>query len=100
MATKELFTVEYVKGITDGRVNRKVDQIIQRAESLQRSLATVVRDLKENREATDGRRADYCVNTLGVLQGNGVELDRWLGELGALCEAQELLAEMAKEAQG
>lgn len=48
--------------------------LIKRARSLADDLTRLADGLTEN--------PDYAFNTLGVLQGNGVELDTWCVKLG------------------
>jgi hypothetical protein len=66
------------------------EAIIKRA----RSLAERLTRLADGLEAD----ADYSFNTIGELQGNGVELDAWCTKLGYARQTLKLLREaMAHE---
>jgi hypothetical protein len=73
-----------------GDVEHTRDAIIRRA----RSLADRLTRLADGLEADP----DYSFNTIGELQGNGVELDTWCAKLGYARQTLNLLRQaMAEE---
>lgn len=83
-------------GVLEWKMELEVEQtrraLIQRARSLAERLASVADGLEAD--------PDYIVNSLGELQGNGVELDTWCAKLGlarevlrAVRQAREMDAE-------
>ena len=63
--------------------------IIHRARSLAERLTRVADGLEQD--------ADYGINTIGELQGNGVELDTWCAKLGFARETLKLVRQAATE---
>lgn len=88
----------YLAMAVDWTLSREVDQtreaIIKRARSLADQLTRVADGLEAD--------PDYRFNTIGELQGNGVELDTWCHKLGfarqTLKTMREAMAHDAKEA--
>jgi hypothetical protein len=70
------------------------EKLVHRARSLAERLARLADDLEADPDAS--------FNTLGVLQGNGVELDGWCVKLGFARETLKMFRQaMAdKEAEG
>ena len=67
-----------MREIVDWKLEHEVeatrDKIIHRARSLAEDLTRLANGLEADPE--------YTFNTIGVLQGNGVELDAWCTKLG------------------
>jgi hypothetical protein len=71
-------------------------------ESTRKALVRRARSLAERlRQLADGLEADldYGFNTIGELQGNGVELDTWCAKLGQSRELLKLFRQ-AREREG
>jgi hypothetical protein len=65
--------------------------IIHRARSLAERLTRVADGLEKD--------PDYSINTIGELQGNGVELDTWCAKLGLARDTLKLVRQaLAEEA--
>jgi hypothetical protein len=73
-----------------GEVDHLRERIIKRSRSLADDLTRLASGLEADPE--------YSFNTLGELQGNGVELDTWCARLGFAREVlRELRAALAEE---
>jgi hypothetical protein len=65
--------------------------IIHRARSLAERLRRVADGLEQD--------PDYGINTIGELQGNGVELDTWCARLGLARDTLKLVRQALAEAE-
>ncbi len=73
------------------KLQLEVDDLRKRIARRARSLADDLERLAEGLEASE----DFLFNTIGELQGNGVELDTWCAKLGL---ARDLL-KLARQAR-
>ena len=94
MAENKLATVEgRMKAVVEWKLESDVEatrkSIIKRARSLAEDLTRVA----------DGLEADenHSFNTLGILQGNGVELDAWCVKLGFARDTLKLFKQAMAE---
>ena len=89
LTTKEGRMRAAVEWKLQNEVDYTRDAIIKRA----RFLAERLTRLADGLEAD----ADYSFNTLGELQGNGVELDAWCTKLGFARDTLQLLRQALAE---
>ena len=77
--------------LLEWKLQLEVDDLRKRIARRARSLADDLERLAEGLEASE----DFLFNTIGELQGNGVELDTWCAKLGL---ARDLL-KLARQAR-
>lgn len=80
----------FVKSSLETKLRFLDKRIAERAEWLRGELARAIEGVKDPENGP-------TVNSLGVLQGNGVELDRWIGERAQLIETIKSLEWAQKE---
>jgi len=82
-----------LKNIVEWKLQSDVDQtrdaIIRRARMLAERLTRLANGLEAD--------PDFTYNTIGELQGNGVELDTWCTKLGFARETLKLVKQAAEE---
>ena len=67
-----------IQDMVEWKLQLEVEDLRQRIARRARSLADDLERLAEGLEASE----DFTFNTIGELQGNGVELDTWCAKLG------------------
>ena len=82
-----------LKDVVNWKLQADIDNtrkaIIQRSRSLAERLTRLADGLEQD--------PDYTFNTIGELQGNGVELDTWCTKLGFARETLKLVKQAAEE---
>ena len=86
---------------TEGRMRTVVQwKLESEVEYTRNAIIRRARSLAEDlRRLADGLEADeeYTFNTIGVLQGNGVELDTWCAKLGFARDTLKLFRQAMEE---
>ena len=93
MTEQSLSQAPRLKDVVEWKLQSNVDHtrkaIISRARSLAERLTRLADGLENDPE--------YSFNTIGELQGNGVELDTWCAKLGFARETLKLVRQAAAE---
>jgi hypothetical protein len=93
MTEKGLSRAPRLKDVVEWKLQSDVEHtrkaIINRARSLAERLTRLAEGLEQD--------ADHSFNTIGELQGNGVELDTWCAKLGLARETLKLVRQAAAE---
>jgi hypothetical protein len=94
VTSNDLFTVEgRMKAVVEWKLESEVEDLrkamVRRARSLAEDLTRLA----------DGLEADpnHSFNTLGILQGNGVELDAWCVKLGFVRDTLKMFRQAMRE---
>ena len=86
-----------MRKLVDWKLQHEVDYTREALIKRARWLAERLTQLADGLEAD----ADYSFNTIGELQGNGVELDTWCVKLGCARDTLKLFRDaMAEETEG
>ena len=96
MTEQKLSRAPRLKDVVEWKLQSDVEHtrkaIISRARSLAESLTRLADGLEQD--------VDHSFNTIGELQGNGVELDTWCAKLGLARETLKLVRQAAAEEDG
>ena len=96
MTEQKLSRAPRLRDVVEWKLQSDIDHtrkaIINRARSLAERLTRLADGLEQD--------PDHGFNTIGELQGNGVELDTWCAKLGFARETLKLVRQAAAEEEG